>query len=73
MWDIEPESYREIAGDADRIVEHVIERVRPGSIILLHVMYESRETTREALPGIIDSLREQGYRFATVSELIGRD
>src|SRR5690606_4013559 len=46
MWDVEPESDPAIGGDAGRIVEHVAGEVRPGSIILLHVMYPSR---RESL------------------------
>lgn len=70
LWDVEPESYPEIAADAGQIVTHVLDRARPGSIILLHVMYASRAETREALPGIIDGLQEQGYRFVTVSELL---
>jgi peptidoglycan/xylan/chitin deacetylase (PgdA/CDA1 family) len=70
-WDIEPESYREIVRDSDLIEAHVLEKVRPGSIILLHVMTESREATMRAVPGIIVGLLEQGYRFVTVSELLG--
>jgi peptidoglycan/xylan/chitin deacetylase (PgdA/CDA1 family) len=33
-------------------------------------MYKSRETTRQALPAIIDGLRARGYRFLTVEELM---
>jgi peptidoglycan/xylan/chitin deacetylase (PgdA/CDA1 family) len=51
-------------------VEVALREARPGSIILLHVMAASRETSREALPEIIRGLREQGYRFVTVSELL---
>jgi peptidoglycan/xylan/chitin deacetylase (PgdA/CDA1 family) len=70
FWDVGPESEREIAADADRIVQHVLAETRPGSIILLHVMYESRAESREALPGILQGLQERGYRFVTVSELL---
>lgn len=69
-WDVEPESYSDIAADPSRIAAYVLEKARPGSIILLHVMYRSRETTRQALPTIIDGLRERGFRFVTVAELI---
>jgi peptidoglycan-N-acetylglucosamine deacetylase len=68
--DIEPDSYPEISGDSERIVNHVVERARPGSIILLHVMYKSREQSLMAVGGIIDRLKEQGYEFKTVSELL---
>jgi peptidoglycan/xylan/chitin deacetylase (PgdA/CDA1 family) len=69
-WDVEPESYREIAGDAGQIAQHVLQETQPGSIILLHVMYKSREQSRAALPAIIRGLKEKGYRFVTVSELL---
>ena len=69
FWDVSPEGDRDVAA-ADKIVETVLEKTRPGSIILLHVMYRSRAESREALPGIIHGLRQQGYRFVTVSELL---
>jgi len=67
-WSVAPES---APYEADVIVERVLDQVRPGSIILLHVMYESRAESRAALPGIIDGLRARGYRFVTLSELLG--
>jgi peptidoglycan/xylan/chitin deacetylase (PgdA/CDA1 family) len=70
FFDVEPESYPEVAADAGRIVEHVLDEARPGSIILLHVMVESRATSREALPGIVQGLEERGFSFVTVSELL---
>ena len=72
-FDVEPESYAEVARDADHIVEHVLDIASPGSIILLHVMARNRSTTREALPRIIDGLLAQGYSFVTVSELLALD
>lgn len=69
MWDIEPESDPAIEGNADAIVTHVLERVRPGSIILLHPMYRSRTATRAAVPRLIDALKARGWRFVTVDEL----
>jgi len=73
LMDVEPESYPEIAVDAERIVSHVLAEARPGSIILLHVMNESRAETRQAVPLIIEGLRNKGYRFVTVSELLALD
>lgn len=70
MWDLEPESYGDIAGDPQAIATYVLENVRPGSIILLHLMYKSREASRAALPLIIQGLRAKGYRMVTVSELL---
>lgn len=69
-WDLEPDSRSELAGDPAAMTRYVRENVRPGSIILMHVMYEGREASREALPLILDALAAEGYRFVTVSELL---
>ena len=53
----------------DRIVQRVVSRVHPGDIILMHAS-DSCKQTHLALPAIIDQLREKGYEFVTVSELI---
>ncbi|MGO1165008.1 MAG: polysaccharide deacetylase family protein [Janibacter sp.] len=47
-----------------------IDATRPGSIILLHP-WNGRTTTQKAIGPIIDGLRDEGYRFVTVSELTG--
>ena len=70
LCDVEPESYPEIAADAEKIVQHVVERARPGSIILLHVMNASRSESVRAVPAIIQALRSKGYTFVTISELL---
>jgi len=69
-WDVEPDSYPEIAADSNKIVAHVMEKVRPGSIILLHVMASSRSESLKAVRGVITGLKSQGYSFKTVSELL---
>jgi peptidoglycan/xylan/chitin deacetylase (PgdA/CDA1 family) len=70
MWDVEPNSYPEVDASAERIVDHVVARVRPGSIVLLHGMYAGREQTRRAVVPIVERLRNAGYRFLTVSQLL---
>jgi peptidoglycan/xylan/chitin deacetylase (PgdA/CDA1 family) len=70
LMDIEPESFPDIATDADKITEHVLGKARPGSIILLHVMYKGRAETVKALPRIIQGLKNEGYGFVTVSQLL---
>ncbi|GGU39096.1 polysaccharide deacetylase family protein [Lentzea flava] len=68
MWDVEPDS----AGTptAQQIEQDVLDRTKPGSIILLHPMYQSRDQTRQALKPIITKLGERGFRFVTVSALL---
>ena len=70
MWDVEPDSYPEVGASAERVAAWVTERARPGSIVILHVMYPSRRESLRAVPAIVKGLRERGYRFATVSELL---
>lgn len=69
-WDLEPDSIPEIADDADALADYVVDNVRPGSIVLMHVMYDAREPSRAALPEILERLKVHGYRFVTVSELL---
>lgn len=70
MWDIEPDSHPEISKSSEAIIENVNQEVQPGSIILLHVMYDSRKESAASIKGIVDSLRGKGYQFVTVSELL---
>lgn len=69
-FDVEPETYPEVATSADKITEYVLSKTQPGSIILLHVMYGSRNESRKSVKPIIEGLRAKGYSFKTVSELL---
>ena len=69
-WDVEPDSYPEVSENADKLTTYVLEHTRPGSIIILHVMYKGRESSLRAVPSIVDNLKQRGYRFVTVSELL---
>ncbi|KWX57530.1 polysaccharide deacetylase family protein [Mycobacterium sp. NAZ190054] len=71
MWDVEPDSAD--TADANAMVTAAVDAVRPGSIVLLHVMAESRGASRAAVPGLIAELRGRGYEFVTVSELLQRN
>jgi peptidoglycan/xylan/chitin deacetylase (PgdA/CDA1 family) len=70
MWSIEPDSYRDVAATPAGIVRHVLDRVHPGSIIILHPWYPSRRTSREAIGPLLDSLHARGYRVETVGALL---
>ncbi|WP_187683553.1 polysaccharide deacetylase family protein [Nocardia wallacei] len=67
MWDVEPDARDD--SDTGRIVRDTLDAVRPGSIILLHAMYQPDSLA--AVTPIVDGLRARGYRFVTVSQLIG--
>ena len=47
----------------------VIDRVRPGSIILLHPWY-GNAGVRAAIPKIIAGVKARGFQFVTVDELL---
>jgi len=67
---VEPETYLEKNASSNKISNYVVQNTKPGSIILLHVMFNSRANSIAAVPSIIQQLKEQGYRFVTVSELV---
>jgi peptidoglycan-N-acetylglucosamine deacetylase len=67
LWSLEPDTWHR---DADAMVCHVLDKVRPGAIILLHVEMSARSAEREALARLIPALRSRGYRFVPVSELM---
>jgi len=62
----------------DMFAKEIIDKAKPGGIILLHDGYGThhgdakadRGLTVKALPTIIEELQRQGYRFVTVPELL---
>jgi peptidoglycan/xylan/chitin deacetylase (PgdA/CDA1 family) len=66
-WDVEPETYFQKSED---MVKYSLESTRNGSIILLHVMYASRTESLKSVEPIIRGLKERGFVFKKVSELI---
>ncbi len=71
-WDVAPERRLGDMATTEEIVEYTLANTKPGSIILLHVMYPSRKNSMQAVAGIITGLQAEGYEFVTVSELIKR-
>ncbi len=57
-------------GDPQEMACRVVERARPGFIVLLHDGRLDRGRTVKALPLIIEGLKQKGYTFATLSELL---
>ena len=65
LWVIDPLDWK--YQNKDRIVKHVVNNVKDGDIILLHDVYG---TSVEAALEIVDKLKEKGYIFVTVDELM---
>lgn len=71
-WSVIPRDWTNPS--AEVIAQRVIEKAHPGAIVLLHdgdspKYVASREQTVQATGKIISELKQQGYRFVTVSEL----
>ncbi|OUS73397.1 polysaccharide deacetylase family sporulation protein PdaB [Paenibacillus sp. MY03] len=67
QWDTDSMDWMNIG--TDKIIDRVVSRTHPGDIILLHAS-DTVLQTHEALPVIIDQLREKGYEFVNVTQLI---
>lgn len=70
-WSVDTRDWEGIS--AEKIVENVKKEVKPGAIILQHSAGGKKgnlSNTVAALPQLIHYLKEHGYQFATVSELV---
>ena len=68
LWDNNPKDYK--CSSSDEIVNKVLKKLKPGSIIVLHDGGSDRTNTIEAVEVIISELLKRGYKFKTISELI---
>jgi len=69
LWDVDPADWSNPGSGA--VFSRVVDAAQPGSIVLMHDGGGDRSGTLAALPSIIETLRGRGYRFATVSQLLG--
>lgn len=66
MWSIAPDEDE----DAESIKNFIIDKAHPGGIILLHPVYDHRRASLDAIGPAVKALKDKGYRFVTVSELL---
>lgn len=66
-WSVNSEDWR--SPGVKNIVNNVLTNVQAGDIILMHASDAAKQTP-DALPLIIEQLKEQGFTFATVSQLM---
>lgn len=58
-------------GEDPRVyADRVVREAKPGSILLMHLMYRANGTAREALPLVVRGLRARGFRIVPVGELL---
>src|SRR4028119_2398048 len=69
MWDVNSLDYEKTL-TAEDIANRVIDKVRSGSIVLMHDSGGDRSKTLAATQAIVQTLQSKGYAFKTVSELL---
>jgi peptidoglycan/xylan/chitin deacetylase (PgdA/CDA1 family) len=69
LWDVDPQDWR--TPGTGVIVNTIRSQTRAGSIILEHDGGGNRSQTLAALPQYVRTLKSRGYKFVTVSELLG--
>ncbi|MGB9680349.1 MAG: polysaccharide deacetylase family protein [Thermoanaerobacteraceae bacterium] len=65
LWNVDPDDWQ--SPGVQSVVNRVLNHVKDGSVILMH---EGKPNTLAALPQLIIKLKEKGYSFVTVSELL---
>ncbi|WP_425543473.1 polysaccharide deacetylase family protein [Streptomyces luteireticuli] len=68
QWDV-------VSGDAfarhpEPVAAEVLDKVRPGSVVVMHCTRSAAPATEAAVKKIVPQLRAKGYEFVKVSELI---
>ena len=66
-WDVDTEDWRQPGAD---VIADRIKSVTPGDIVLMHDGGGDRSQTIEAIRIAIPYLKEQGYKFVTIDELM---
>jgi peptidoglycan/xylan/chitin deacetylase (PgdA/CDA1 family) len=66
LWDVDPLDWKRPGPAVVRA--RILKETRPGSIVLSHDIHPG---TIEAMPSTFDELEAKGFKFVTVSELIG--
>ena len=66
LWDVDPLDWKRPGPAVVR--NRILKETRPGSIVLSHDIHPG---TVEAMPSTFDELEAKGFKFVTVSELLG--
>ncbi len=66
MWSVDPQDWRRPG--ASVVTQRILSNTRSGGIVLAHDIHGA---TIDAMPATVDGLLGRGFRFVTVSQLIG--
>ena len=69
QWDVDSLDWKDSA-TSDSICRRVTSKVKNGSIVLFH---NDADCTPAALPNILKCLKDEGYEFVFISDLIYKD
>jgi peptidoglycan/xylan/chitin deacetylase (PgdA/CDA1 family) len=74
-WTVDTLGWEGTAGgiSADKALQRVVDALRPGAIVLMHVGSNPDDGTTfdaDALPRIIDAIRAQGYTLVTLESVL---
>lgn len=67
IWNIDSLDWKNPGKEV--IIDRVLKRLKAGGIILLHASDTPRQTA-DALPELIDRIRQEGYEIVTVGDLL---
>lgn len=67
MWSVDSRDWRSSSAS---IIDNVLKQAKSGGIVLMHDGGGNRSDTVKALPTIIKELKNQGYEFVTIPELL---
>ena len=70
LWTVDTRDWAHT--DKDKIIKNITENTKNGSVILFHDYISPPSPTPEVLCEILPYLKEKGYKFVTVSELLKR-
>lgn len=65
QWNIDSLDWQDPS--VDRIVQNCVNKLKPGSIILLH---NGAANTPQALPGVIEAIKAKGYKIVPISKIL---
>src|SRR5712691_9334932 len=70
LWTVDSADWT-LEATPESVFSHVVNSASNGAIVVLHFdSPNTRDSTAEVLPAVIDTLRNAGYRLVTITELL---
>ncbi|RJQ32216.1 MAG: polysaccharide deacetylase family protein [Actinobacteria bacterium] len=71
MWNIDTNDWKKPAPSV--ITSEVLDNLHNGAVVLMHDGGGNRDNTVAALPEILQGIKDKGYKFVTLDELVKAD